>query len=387
MTVSRQNHLRYWLALIHCLTDKNILILLEACQSVEKIFKATPHELANKTGLSSSLLNFQPDWKIVDQQLQWLSETATEMIVWTDPHYPPRLRQITRPPIALFIQGDPTRLLCDQLAMVGSRKPTLNGLTTAKKLASELSKLGLVITSGLALGIDKASHEGALMAKSPTIAILGSGLDIIYPSAHQHLAKEILDKGGALVSEFLPGTPPKAAHFPQRNRIISGLSLGTVVVEATLRSGSLITARYALEQNREVFAIPGSIQSEVSSGCHYLIKQGAKLVENSQDIIDELPGMAASESGTNQPQQYATLKTQKTSYNNKSLLTIEKQLENLEPKEKILINCLTFDSPTPADRIIQHTSLPADYVNAHLAILELQGYIVLIPGGYIKKEP
>lgn len=279
---------KHWLALTTTLSDITLLQLLEYFKDPETILNTPARDLAKQSGLRLEQVTIRPDWNYIERQLKALVQHNAYLLAWTDSHYPPRLREINRPPPILFIKGNKEALSQPQLAIVGSRQASQYGIETAYRLSREMGQAGLIITSGLALGIDKASHEGALITSSPTIAVLGSGLDIIYPFTHRTLAQHILTKQGTLLSEFPFGTSPKPAHFPQRNRIISGLSLGTLVVEAALRSGSLITARYALEQNREVFAIPGSIYNPLSVGCHQLLKQGAKLVMTPQDILEEL---------------------------------------------------------------------------------------------------
>lgn len=221
--------------------------------------------------------------------LSWLHEGAGErhVVVLGDPDYPPQLLQAADPPLLLYVQGRPSVLGLPALAIVGSRNPTPQGADNARQFAHALSDAGLAIVSGLALGIDGAAHDGALAGRSPTIAVVGTGLDRVYPSRHRQLAHRIA-QSGAIVSEFSPGMPPLQVNFPQRNRIIAGLCRGTLVVEAALQSGSLITARLASEAGREVFAIPGSIHSPQSRGCHALLKQGAKLVESAQDVMEEL---------------------------------------------------------------------------------------------------
>ena len=218
------------------------------------------------------------------------------MIYVSHTDYPPQLKQIQRPPPVLYVLGNSDRLHLPQIAIVGSRRMTRGGETNAGKWAQYLAEAGFTITSGLAVGIDGAAHLGALLASpqaGSTIAVMATGIDQIYPYRHRQLAEQILQADGALITEFAPGSEPVAARFPQRNRIISGLSLGVLVVEAAVKSGSLITARYAMEQDREVFAIPGSIHNPQSRGCHWLIKQGATLVETAADIVVELTGPLA----------------------------------------------------------------------------------------------
>jgi DNA processing protein len=209
-----------------------------------------------------------------------------------DGRYPPLLREIPQAPPVLFVHGDPDCLRVPQLAMVGTRNPTPSGRETARQFAAHLAGAGMIITSGLALGIDAAAHQGALAGGGRTIAVMGTSLDRVYPAKHRDLARAIAERG-ALVSELPTGTPALAENFPRRNRLISGLALGVLVVEAALQSGSLITARLALDQGREVFAIPGSIHNPLAKGCHALIRQGAKLVETANDIVEELGALAA----------------------------------------------------------------------------------------------
>jgi DNA processing protein len=222
-----------------------------------------------------------------DECLGWAAASGNKLLALADPDYPPLLANIADPPPLLFVNGDPALLSRPQLAIVGSRKPGSDGRKLASRFAANLAEAGYVITSGLALGIDAAAHEGALQAGKPTIAVLGSGLDRIYPNKHKELAARIIDNG-AMVSEFAPTNFPQAWQFPRRNRIISGLSHGVLVVEAAQSSGSLITARLAAAQGREVFAVPGSIHNAMARGCHELIRNGAVLVEREEDILVEL---------------------------------------------------------------------------------------------------
>jgi DNA processing protein len=217
----------------------------------------------------------------------WLAVDGNELIAWDDPDYPKALLELGNAPVVLFYVGRRELLNRAALAIVGSRHATPQGVDTARAFALALSSAGLTIVSGLALGIDAAAHEGALLGAGSTIAVVGTGLDRVYPARHRALAHAIAMQGG-LLSEFFPGTPPRKENFPRRNRLLSGLSRGVLVVEATVSSGSLITARLAGEQGRDVFAIPGSIHSPFSKGCHRLIREGAKLIETAQDVLDEL---------------------------------------------------------------------------------------------------
>lgn len=292
---------------------------------------------------------------------QWQNQPNHYLITLSDPRYPSRLKEIHDPPDFLFLRGDPEILNQPQIAVVGSRNPTPVGCEIAAEIAGQLTQRGFCITSGLALGIDAAAHRGALTAKGKTIAVLGCGLDRIYPHRHRQLATDIT-QSGALLSEFSPGTPPLAPHFPQRNRIISGLSLGTLVVEATPQSGSLITARQAVTQNREVFAIPGSIRNPLSRGCHQLIQQGAKLVESVDDIIAELGEWTRG--NTVKPVQQALLPP-------------------LDPDQRNLIECIGSEL-TSMDQLVSRSQWPIQKVAAILLELELLGSIVAVPGGYIR---
>ncbi len=281
-------------------------------------------------------------------------------MTWNDPLYPKCLQEIHRPPKVLWIKGDPHYLSCPQIAIVGSRLATPAGLAIAKEFAEQLALAGFIVTSGLAEGIDGAAHAGALSAQKPTIAVLGSGLNHIYPRQHSALAQSIAVQG-ALVSEFPANAPPRAAHFPQRNRIISGLSLGTLVVEANLKSGSLITARLANEQGREVFAIPGSIRNAQSAGCHALIQQGAKLVENVAQILEELAWQ-----------------------NPVEIQTVHKPMVlELDQSQHKLLECVGF-SPTSVDSIVLHSGFSLAIVLPGLVELELHGYIQSVSIGYLR---
>ncbi|OLU35155.1 DNA protecting protein DprA [Pseudomonas sp. PA15(2017)] len=222
--------------------------------------------------------------------LEWLQAPSQHLVMWDEPGYPALLAELSDAPPLLFVAGDPALLERPQLAMVGSRRASRPGLDTAHSFARSLARGGFVVTSGLALGIDGAAHQGALDADGHTVAVLGTGLQCLYPARHKRLARDIVERGGALVSELPLDSPPQAANFPRRNRIISGLSLGVLVVEASPSSGSLITARLAAEQGREVYAIPGSIHHPGAKGCHQLIRDGATLVESIEHILEALRG-------------------------------------------------------------------------------------------------
>lgn len=282
--------LRGWLRLIRCpgLGAASVTGLVEHYGSARSALDVGRSAWA-ALGLSPNAWDAQErvDAALLDADVAWCTQPRRGLIPWTDPRYPPLLRNIGSPPPALFFRGDADLLTLPQLAVVGSRTATPQGLETAENFAQELARRGLVVTSGLALGVDGAAHRGALAVDGHTIAVCATGLDRVYPARHKALA-EAIEAHGLLVSEFAPGTAPRAENFPRRNRLISGLALGVLVVEAARESGSLITARLAAEQGREVFAIPGSIHNVMARGCHRLIRQGAKLVETVDDILEEI---------------------------------------------------------------------------------------------------
>jgi DNA processing protein len=276
----------------------------------------------------------------------------------TDPLYPTLLREIPNRPKVLYALGDIALLASPQLAIVGTRKPTPAGYTNAKHFSYHLAKLGLTITSGLALGIDGASHAAALQANGKTIAVLGSGLNHIYPARHSALAQKIAEHG-LLLSEFPPDTPPLARHFPQRNRIISGLSYATLVIEATAKSGSLITAHFAADQGREVFAIPGAISNPQARGCHVLIREGARLVETVKDVVEELRPLLQ----LSLPFPIDT-----------PTEAMPKLVTGVDKKVSFVLKYIGFE-PTSLDWICEQSGLPAYEVSAILTQLEMHGEV------------
>ncbi len=297
--------------------------------------------------------------------IETLAGEALRQLVRGSKDYPPLLMELRDAPDTLYAVGDPDTLHLPAIAIVGSRNPTSGGRDNAFHFARHLAATGFVIVSGLAEGIDAAAHEGALAVGGRTVAVLGHGLDQIYPASNGALAERIL-KDGALVSEYSVGTPPRRGHFPQRNRIISGLCLGTLVVEAARRSGSLITARTAGEQGREVFAIPGSIHNPMSRGCHQLIRQGARLVETADDILSELAPLVAGLMENADDAGYAT--------------TTDEQDEDYVR----LVDALGFDPQTP-EELAAKTGLTIEQVSSMLLILELQERIESLPGGAYSK--
>jgi len=317
-------------------------------------------------GLNQAAVAFlrAPDQQAIETDLAWLAQPDNHLLTCSDPRFPALLLQIPDPPPLLYVHGSVDILNFPQLAMVGSRNPTPSGERTATDFARHLAGAGLVITSGLALGIDAASHRGALAVDGHTIAVMGTGLDRVYPAAHRQLAHAISAQG-ALVSELPMGTEPRPENFPRRNRILSGLSLGTLVVEAARRSGSLISARCAAEQGREVFAIPGSIHNPLARGCHALIRQGAKLVETAPDILDELgPLVGACRQLQDAHPPPETMQPTPA----------------LDPEYMQLLESIGFD-PVSIDRLVETGGLTPAEVSSMLLQLEMSGYVASSPGG------
>ncbi|HEY6644541.1 DNA-processing protein DprA [Povalibacter sp.] len=353
--------------------------LLQQFESVTALVSGSPAAL-RAAGIDDKLLTYlqSPPQSGITDDLRWLERPDHHFVAWGTEHYPRLLADLTDPPLALYVRGDPTLLSMPQLSMVGARNPTPTGSETAHSFAAHLARCGLTITSGLAVGIDTASHQGAIAANGSTIAVCGTGLDVIYPRSNAALAEKIAAHG-ALVSEFPLGTPPVKHNFPRRNRIISGLSLGTLVVEAAVQSGSLITARLASEQGREVFAIPGSIHNPLARGCHRLIRQGAKLVETADDIFDELRSLTdlLQLPAFSPPQDEARRKSEISGAFRPPL---DKEYE-------ILLDALGFE-PAGVDLLVVRTGLRADEVASMLLILELEGHILSHPGGlYVRADP
>jgi DNA processing protein len=319
-----------------------------------------------RAGISAAARQFlsSPAAAPTSAERAWLEQPRHRVVPFTDPSYPALLRGAEHYPTALYVAGNAAALNDPQLAIVGSRNPTPQGRDTAHDLAEYLAGRGLVITSGLALGIDSAAHRGALMAQGITLAVLGSGVDVVYPRSNRSLSIEIRQQG-ALVSGFPLGTPPRRENFPQRNAIIAALSLGTLVVEAARRSGSLITARQALNCGREVFAIPGSIYSPLSRGCHELIRQGAKLTETAHDILSELNFSAffARQSAASEAHERGVPR--------------DTAMDN---DHKILLDALGFD-PADLDALVVRTGFKPAAVSSMMLILELEGHVQAAPGG------
>lgn len=364
-----EKNLPYYLALHRTpkLGPIKVCSLIEKLPSIKDIFEQESATL-KQFGLEQASIDYlmRPDWNKVENDLAWLSKPNHFLLTVHDDLYPKLLKNIPSPPLLLFGYGDPDILNSPQISVVGSRKPTATGKRIAKEFAEELSRIGLTITSGLAYGIDYQSHLGAVEAQSKTVAVLGNGIDNVYPVKHKSLANTIC-QNGVVISEFPPLTPPLPQNFPQRNRIISGLSFGTLVIEAAKQSGSLITARFAMEQGREVFAIPGSILNSMSSGCHSLIKQGAKLVETIEDILEEIQDQITSEYFTN---------TQ-TRDN-------EKSTDKLDKKHKKILELIGYE-PISIDELVTKSGLTADELCSMLLTMEISGFVQSQLGGsYIR---
>jgi DNA processing protein len=365
-----------WLALAHVpgLHAGQLADWLATGKPATDLLRQTPATLgALGLGMAALAALRSPDLAGIASDLAWLDGAPQRsLLTWGSPGYPPLLAGIADAPLVLYVAGDITPLSLPQLAVVGSRNPTGLGRDTALQFAQQLSRAGLVVTSGLALGIDAAAHRGALSVGAPTVAVVGRGLDAIYPAENAGLARAIIEGGGALVSDLPIGTPPLKHHFPRRNRILSGLATGTLVVEAALRSGSLITARLAGDQGREVFAIPGSIHNPLARGCHRLLRQGATLVEEVADIFAEIGPIVgqiadkATESVANMPVSGAP---------------------SLDKEYEILLDALGFE-PAGLDSLVVRTGFAAGAVASMLLILELDGRVQQQPGGrYSRRLP
>lgn len=340
--------------------------LLAQFPRLQSLFE-TPGTAKNISDRSYQSL-LAPNWDLVEQDLIWFSEPDRHIVTIQDERYPPLLKEIVDPPSILFVQGDAGLLSEWQLGIVGSRNPSRLGRDNAFEFSRFLAHGGLTITSGLSDGINSAAHQGALAVEGKTLSVMGSGLDRAYPEKQYALAQDIVQEG-ALVSEFALGTPLRPENFPRRNRLISGLSLGVLVVEASSRSSSLGTARMALEQGREVFSIPGSIHNPLAKGCHQLIREGAKLVEKAEDIIEELGALAGA---------VEVLETKEATVNNGP--------QTLDSDYQLLFTCLGYD-PIEIDTLAEQSGLTVDIVSSMLLLLELEGQVASLSGGrYVRMD-
>lgn len=362
-----------WLTL-YCLlqqADQALRLLIERFGTPEQALAQSP-EAWRQAGLSprhaQALQNWQQDSRLtqLDRTLEWLSlGQGRQLLTLADADYPRLLREIPDPPPLLFLRGRAELLGLPQIAIVGSRHPSQGGLASAQGFAQTLGACGLTITSGLALGIDGAAHRGALQAQAGTIAVLGTGPDRLYPRSHHELALSILDQGGLILSEFLPGTPPLAPYFPRRNRIISGLALGVLVVEAALESGSLITARLAGEQGRNIWALPGSVHNPLAKGCHTLIRDGAKLVEEAAHILEDLEPLLGV--------------LQQPALSSRHIGTA--QYVVADDKARQVLEALAWERRS-LDWLVETTGLATGELGAILMDLELAGQVATVAGGY-----
>ncbi|MBV1908865.1 MAG: DNA-processing protein DprA [Kangiellaceae bacterium] len=335
--------------------------LLNHFESPSYILAASPAELQN-FGLKKRSIDSlaRMDLQQFDTVFEWLAEPNRNVIPIGSTYYPPLLAQTATPPLFLFTIGNIEHLLTPQIAVVGSRNPTPHGMANTQKFCRSLVTEGLTITSGLALGIDGEAHRAALATNGYTVAVTGTGLSLVYPARHRELAHAIAEQG-LLVSECFPNESATIGSFPKRNRIIAGLSLGTLVIEAAKKSGSLITAHVAMNESREVFAVPGTISNPLASGCHSLIRQGAKLVENVKDIIEELP----------------------------SIVLAQKQATHVETRPPLNSESAEFlkfvdYQTTSLDSILIRSQLPLETITSKLLLLELDGWIVNTTGGYLR---
>lgn len=363
-----------WLRLVHRVgvgigraTMRRLLSALGSPQAVAKAPRETLEGLVGAKKAEELLADPPGHSARVAATLAWLDDhPGRRLLTLADPDYPPLLLHTADPPLLLYLEGRTELLSSEAIAIVGSRRPTPQGLENARRMARQLGERGWTVVSGLAAGIDGAAHAGALEAAAGTVAVVGTGLDVVYPHAHRALAARIA-REGLMVSEFPLGTSPLPDNFPQRNRIIAGLARGTLVVEAALRSGSLITARQAADSGREVFAVPGSIQSQQARGCHALLREGAKLVESVDDILDELGGGPHALPSCRGAEPGGTAAD-----------------DAGEPDDEVL-RALGHD-PVSLDALIARCGWPASALNVRLMELELEGHVARLPGGLFQRQ-
>lgn len=362
----------HWLrlSLIPGLGSATICQLLAKFGTPDHVLNASNHQLGEvvDAGMAQAIQR-GADKQAVAQALEWLQKDHAHLITLADETYPKQLLEINSPPAVLYGLGNIHLLNQPCIAVVGSRSPTPQGEKNAEDFAETLCQHGLSVVSGMALGIDGAAHRGALKASGATIAVVGTGLDIVYPARHRDLAHKVAERG-LILSEFPLGTPSKAQNFPRRNRIISGLSLGCLVVEANIDSGSLITARLAAEQGREVFAIPGSIHSPVAKGCHQLIKQGAKLVESAQDVLDELPVPISANS---------TLPISPLGSDPVGSIAAQNDSEPARIMQNMGYDAISFET------LLSKTGLTPQALSSMLMLLELEGKVATLTGGQYQR--
>lgn len=366
MTTSTLFH---WIALSKTpqLSPSNALELVAHFGSIQNLFSASSHELSRlNLNPSSKKAILAPNKALIHNEISWSQEHRSHHIISINHvNYPTLLKNISNPPLILYAKGNISCLNNPKISIVGSRNPSPYGKDIAHQFSHDLSINNFTVISGLALGIDGAAHQGALSANNSTIAVLGSGVNNIYPRQHIDLSQKI-QESGLILSEFSLNTPPKRQHFPQRNRIISGLSIGTLIIEGALKSGSLITARYALEQNRDIYAVPGSVYNPLSLGPHRLIQQGAKLVLNHEDIISSIPD-----------------------YHQKKITSpialTKKPSQMLDPDHKKLLECVDHHI-TSIEMIISRSQLELPQISSMLTYLEYLDLVASKPGGYLRNK-
>jgi len=353
--------------------------IIEALGSLVAVFETSAERLMEIPGIGSEralLLTRELKEVSAEEELERASKTGVKIITWDDEGYPTLLKEIADPPLVLYIAGEVAVLDTPAIALVGTRHPSMYGRETARRFAYQLAGAGYTITSGLAEGVDTEAHAGALKAKGRTIAVLGGALDCLYPKSNTTLAREIATQGGAVISEYPFGRQPDRQTFPMRNRIVSGLSKGVLVVEAPMNSGTLITARQGMEQNRSVMAIPGRIDSAASQGCHALLKQGARLVTSPEEVIEEVQDLFVGKSARISASLANPLK--------KAALKEERPAPVLMAEERSVMANIE-EGGTLIDVIIRKTELPAGRVNALLVSLQIKRLVKLMPGGSVMR--
>ncbi|MYC74533.1 DNA-protecting protein DprA [Candidatus Poribacteria bacterium] len=373
---------------------KTVQVLRDVFGSTERALQATPDELRKTDRLPPlvrDLLIHKPVLYPVERELELIHRYGCQVVTLYDPTYPPHLKEIETPPFVLYVKGHLTPEDALGISVVGSRNAKDYGRKASYRLSYQIAQRGLTVVSGFAKGIDTAAHRGALEAGGRTIAVMGNGLSLIYPAANKDLAEKI-EVSGALVSEFPMAARPKPRNFPRRNRIISGLTLGTVIVEASNRSGALITARLAAEQNREVFAVPGEIFSELSAGTHRLINDGAKLINTVDDLLNELPpyvlnqiqSQASPDVQTQSPQASPVEKRDPEISPEAQRSVSTPPPPDLTPDEKTVFEAIEVPS-SHIDTIVRTTQLPISQVSSVLLMLELKGIVQQLPGKQFAK--
>ncbi len=344
--------------------------MLSAYGLPQNIFTTSYEEIARIVSPKMADVLYAPVEPVITEQIdrtkEWLEDSSNMVLTLSDNRYPRQLLEIADPPLMLYVKGRVELLTSPSIAIVGSRNATTQGRLDAEEFAHSLSDTGLTIVSGLALGIDTAAHEGGLKGRGSTVAVIGTGADIVYPARNRELAHRIANEG-CIISEFPLGSGPVASNFPRRNRVISGLSGGILVVEAAARSGSLITAKSAIDQGRDVFAIPGSIHSPLSRGCHELIRQGAKLVESSQDILEEL-------------KHFSDIVVNQTSEERVE----EGNADEFSDEQKAILAQMGYD-PVDADTLSERCDMDAASLSVELLNLELSGNVESLPGGFYRR--